>query len=481
MKLSNQGLLQSGCFINNEWHTADKKFPVYNPANNEELIQVADAGVQEAEQAVLAAEKAFVTWSALPAKERAAILKKWFALIIQNIDDLALLLTSEQGKPLEEAKAEVQYGASFIEWFAEEARRVYGDVIPSPMADRRFVTIKQPVGVVSAITPWNFPVAMITRKIAPALAVGCTVVLKPAEDTPLCALALAELAKQAGMPAGVFNVLPTMQAVEVGKVLTTHPAVQKVSFTGSTEVGRILMQQASSTVKKMSLELGGNAPAIVFEDADIEKAVKGTLASKYRNAGQTCVCANRVLVQRSIYPVFMEAYKKAVAALKVGNGTEKDVKIGPLINQDAIDKVERLMKDALSKGAEVLLGGKKSTAGDLFYEPTIITNCTAQMDLSHEEIFGPVSAVYIFDTVEDAIQLANATEYGLAAYFFANDIAKVWRIAEQLQYGIIGINEGIISFAEVPFGGIKQSGFGKEGSMYGVDDYLTIKYMCIGI
>jgi succinate-semialdehyde dehydrogenase/glutarate-semialdehyde dehydrogenase len=482
MQLKNTKLLQNGCFINNEWKQAagNQQFAVYNPATGEQLAQVADAGLPETEAAIQAAQTAFPAWSALAAKERSTILKKWYQLITDNTNDLALLLTSEQGKPLAEAAGEVQYGASFIEWFAEECRRVYGDVIPSPVADRRFVTIKQPVGVVAAITPWNFPIAMITRKIAPALAAGCTVVLKPAEDTPLCALALAQLAKEAGMPAGVFNVVPTLQAAEVGKLLTTHPAIHKVSFTGSTEVGRILMQQSASTVKKLSLELGGNAPAIVFNDADIDQAVKGTLASKYRNAGQTCVCANRVLVQKEIYPAFMEAYTKAVAGLQVGNGTAEGVTIGPLINKDAVDKVERLLKDALDKGAAMVTGGNRHAAGELFFEPTIITHCTPAMDLSREEIFGPVSAVYIFDTEADAIRLANDTEYGLAAYFFARDLGQVWRVAEQLEYGIIGVNEGIISFAEVPFGGIKQSGYGKEGSRYGIDDYLIIKYLCLG-
>lgn len=480
MQLSYQALLQQGSFINNEWITGQPVFPVYNPATGEQITTVFDAGVAETERAIAAAAAAFEGWSNTPAKSRAAILRKWFELILQHTDDLALLLTTEQGKPFAEAKGEIEYGASFIEWFAEECRRTYGQVIPSPMADRRFVTIKQPIGVVAAITPWNFPVAMITRKIAPALAAGCTVVLKPAEDTPLCALAMAQLAVEAGFPAGVLNIITSMQAATVGKVLTTHPEVHKVSFTGSTEVGRILMQQSASTVKKLSLELGGNAPAIVFEDADLQQAVKGTLASKYRNAGQTCVCANRVLVQRSIYPAFLAAYKEAVAAMKVGNGMEEHVTIGPLINQEAIDKIKELMQDAEEKGAEVLLGGDVHEAGSLFYQPTIITGCTTDMRLSREEIFGPVSAIYLFDTVDDAIALANHTEFGLAAYFFSRNVQQVWRIAEKLQYGIIGINEGIISFAEVPFGGVKQSGYGKEGSFYGIEDYLITKYLCLG-
>lgn len=480
MQLSYTSLLQQGSFINNNWITGTNTFPVYNPANGAVITNVSDAGVIETEQAIDAATAAFAGWSTRPAKERSDILKKWYQLVIQHSNDLALLLTTEQGKPLSEAKGEIQYGASFLEWFAEECRRTYGQVIPSPVADRRFFTIKQPVGVVAAITPWNFPVAMITRKIAPALAAGCTVILKPAEDTPLCALALAQLAKEAGLPAGVLNVITTQNAVDTGKLLTTHPAIHKISFTGSTEVGRILMQQASSTVKKLSLELGGNAPAIVFEDADLQQAVKGTLASKYRNAGQTCVCANRVLVQRSIYPAFIKAYQEAVTAMKTGDGTNEGITIGPLINQEAIDKIKELQKDALAKGATLLCGGNTHNAGPLFYEPTIITNCTTDMRLSREEIFGPVSAIYLFDTVEEAVALANNTEYGLAAYFFSQNVQQVWRIAEQLQYGIIGINEGIISFTEVPFGGIKQSGYGKEGSFYGIEDYLITKYLCLG-
>lgn len=480
MNLTYPALLQQGILINNQWQTGNNTFPVYNPATGQQITEVTDAGTAEAEQAIEAATTAFSNWSSRPAKERADLLKKWYQLVIQHTDDLALLLTTEQGKPLTEAKGEVQYGASFIEWFAEECRRTYGQVIPAPVADRRFFTIKQPIGVVAAITPWNFPIAMITRKIAPALAAGCTVVLKPAEDTPLCALALAQLAVEAGLPAGVLNVITTQQAAEVGKVLTTHPNVHKISFTGSTEVGRILMQQASSTLKKLSLELGGNAPAIVFDDADLEQAVKGTMASKYRNAGQTCVCANRVLVQRSIYPAFLKAYQAAVTALKPGNGTEQGVTIGPLINQEAIDKIQTLQKDAVEHGAEIVCGGNIHKAGPLFYQPTILTHCTTDMRLSQEEIFGPVSAIYLFDTVEEAIALANNTAYGLAAYFFSRDVQRVWHVAEQLQYGIIGMNEGIISFAEVPFGGIKQSGYGKEGSFYGIEDYLITKYLCLG-
>ena len=482
MKLSESTLFQTQIFINNQWQNSgsENTFPVYNPADGMLITNVADAGVAETNQAIEAAAKAFSSWSRDTAKNRSELLKKWFNSIINNAEDLALLLTTEQGKPLAEAKGEVQYGASFVDWFAGEARRVYGDVIPSPATDKRLLTLKQPIGVVAAITPWNFPIAMITRKIAPALAAGCTVVLKPAEDTPLCALALAQLAKEAGFPDGVFNVLPTLQAAEVGEVLTTHPLVAKVSFTGSTQVGRLLMQQSSATVKKMSLELGGNAPVIVFDDADMDVAVTGSVNSKYRNAGQTCVCANRILVQKNSYNLFINKYAKAVSELKVGNGLNKDVQIGPLINNDAIEKVERLLKDAIAKGAEIITGGSKAANGNLFYQPTILTNCTTEMALSREEIFGPVSAIYTFDTEAEAIALANATEYGLAAYFFTQNISRAWRVAEALQYGMIGINEGLISYAEAPFGGVKQSGYGREGSRYGMDEFLTIKYLCLG-
>ncbi len=482
MQLINTSLLQQDIFINNEWTCGEGKqrFPVYNPADGSKISDVADATVKDTEQAIAAATAAFKSWSSTPAKTRGAILKKWYQLITDNTNDLALLLTTEQGKPLSEAKGEVAYGASFIEWFAEECRRTYGETIPSPVTDKRLITIKQPIGVVAAITPWNFPIAMVTRKIAPALAAGCTVVLKPAEDTPLCALALARLAVDAGLPAGVLNVIPTMQAAEVGQVLTTHPAIAKVSFTGSTEVGRILMKQSSSTVKKLSLELGGNAPVIVFDDAKLDVAIKGTIASKYRNAGQTCVCANRILVQEGVYNNFMKAYQEAVAGLQVGNGVDNSVQIGPLINEDAVAKVEVLMQDAVSKGAEVVLGGKKHNFGDLFYEPTIITHCDTSMRLSNEEIFGPVTAIFTFKTDEEAVALANATEYGLASYFFTENVSRAWRIAEQLQYGIVGINEGIISYTEVPFGGVKQSGYGREGSKYGIEEYMSIKYVCFG-
>jgi len=480
MQLANGHLLQQHSFINNNWFSSSKKFAVINPASETVLANVSDAGKTEVLLAIEAADLAFRKWGTKTAKERSMLLKKWYDLIIQNTRDLAVLLTSEQGKPYNESRAEIAYGASFIEWFAEECKRSYGETIPSPAGNKRLLTIKQPVGVVAAITPWNFPIAMVTRKIAPALAAGCTVILKPAEDTPLCALALAVLAKEAGLPEGVFNVIATTKAQQVGEILTTHPAIKKVSFTGSTQVGKLLMQQSSSTLKKLSLELGGNAPCIVFDDADLDVAIKGTINSKYRNAGQTCVCANRIFVQRNIYNVFIERYTKEVNKLKVGDGMEDGISIGPLINEDAINKVKYLLDDAISKGADVVVGGTQHKAGRLFFEPTIVTGCTINMQLNKEEIFGPVSAVYVFDTEEEVVELANNTQYGLAAYFFSQNINRVWHVAEHLQYGMIGVNEGIISHTEAPFGGQKESGFGKEGSRYGIEEYLHTKYICIG-
>lgn len=481
MQLSNSNLLQKNLFINDDWIEANDVFDVINPASQSLITQVSNGNESHTLQAIEAASTAFKSWSTQTALYRSNLLKKWFQLILDNANDLAVLLTTEQGKPLAEAKGEVIYGASFIEWFAEECKRMYGETIPTPAGNKRLMTIKQPIGVVAAITPWNFPIAMITRKIAPALASGCTVVLKPAEDTPLCALALAYLAKEAGLPNGVFNVITTTHAAAIGKVLTTHPLIKKVSFTGSTEVGKILMEQSSATLKKLSLELGGNAPCIIFDDANLEVAVKGAIASKYRNAGQTCVCANRILVQKNIYPAFIAAYTQAVQALQVGNGLKNDTQIGPLINKEAVEKVQHLLADAIQKGASITLGGNIHDAGALFFQPTIITNCNNEMLLSKEEIFGPVSSIFVFDTEADAIEIANNTEYGLAAYFFSNNVHCIYRVAEQLEYGMIGINEGIISHAEAPFGGIKQSGFGKEGSKYGIEEYVTTKYLCLGI
>lgn len=483
MNLIRPELLQTGAFINNEWINSDSgnTFNVTNPANETVIVSVSDCGAVETNRAIEAAKKAFEKWRKKTAKERAGLMRKWFELIEANIEDLALIMTTEQGKPLNEAKGEIRYGASFIEWFAEEARRIYGDVIPTPLNDRRILTVKQPIGVVAAITPWNFPVSMITRKISPAIAAGCTVVLKPAAQTPLSALALAYLAKEAGFPEGVINIVTSNQATEVGKVMTESPHVQKFSFTGSTKVGKMLMQQCASTVKKVLLELGGNAPLIVFDDANLEQAVKGTLASKYRNAGQTCVCANRIYVQENIYPAFIEAYKQAVSGLKVGEGTLPQVEIGPLIDENAMEKIERLTKDAIEKGATITTGGNKHKAGNLFYEPTVLEGCNQEMAVSKEEIFGPVSAIFKFSTEEEAIQYANDTEYGLAAYFFTESLKRAWRrVAEALDYGIVGINEGVVSHAEAPFGGVKESGIGREGSKYGIEEYVEVKYICIG-
>lgn len=481
MQLEYASLLQTKPFIENRWEDTTAVFPVYNPADGSLVAEVGSTDAGQCHVAIAAAAEAFPRWSRLTAKDRSAILKKWYALVMQHATDLALLLTTEQGKPLAEARAEVIYGASFIEWNAEECRRVYGEVIPTPQSAKRLFTIKQAVGVVAAITPWNFPVAMITRKIAPALAAGCTVVLKPAEDTPLCALALAQLAMEAGLPPGVLNVLPAAVPATIGKILATHPLIRKISFTGSTEVGRLLMEQAAGTVKRISLELGGNAPVIIFDDADLEFAVKGTLASKYRNSGQTCVCANRIYVQRGLEKAFIEKYTEAVVKLKVGAGTDDGVAIGPLINEEGLNKVKRLLYDATEKGGQVIAGGHTHAAGELFFEPTVITGCDSSMRLSQEEIFGPVSAIFPFDTEEEVVRLANSTAYGLAAYFYTQDISRAWRIAEQLEYGMIGINEGILSHAEAPFGGMKQSGFGKEGSYYGIEEYLETKYICVGV
>ena len=455
-------------------------FPVVDPATGESITTVPDLGPAETERAIAAAAAAFPAWSKKTAGERAAVLRRWHDLILENVDDLALILTTEQGKPLAEAAGEIRYGASFIEWFAEEGKRAYGDVIPAHGADKRITVIKQPVGVVAAITPWNFPNAMITRKVAPALAVGCTVVIKPAEATPLSALALGVLAEKAGFPAGVLNIVTTNAPKEVGAVLTASETVKKLSFTGSTAVGKELMRQCADTVKKLSLELGGNAPFIVFDDADVAGAVAGAVASKFRNAGQTCVCANRIFVQAGVYDEFLKDLKKAVSELKVGDGREGGVDIGPLINRGGLEKVEALVADAVAKGAEVVAGGARSGAGDLFYQPTILAGADARMDVSSTEIFGPVAAVYKFETEEEVVRLANDTPFGLAAYFFGRDYALIWRVAEALDYGMVGINTGMISTPVAPFGGVKESGFGREGSKYGLEDYLVTKYMCWG-
>ncbi len=453
---------------------------VTNPATGAVLETVKDYTAKETEAAILAAQEALGSWSGLTGKARAGILRKWFELITAHTEDLAQLITAECGKPLAEARGEVTYGASFVEWFGEEAKRIYGDVIPSHAAGKRILVLKQPIGVVAAITPWNFPVAMITRKVAPALAAGCTALIKPAEATPLSALALETLAVEAGIPAAAFKVITTNDPAGIGKVLTTHPSVRKISFTGSTPVGKLLMAQAAGTVKKVSLELGGNAPFIVFDDADIDAAVQGAMAAKYRNAGQTCVCANRFYVQDGVYEVFVEKFSKAVEALSVGNGADDNVQVGPLINEAAVTKVSGLVDEALGKGAEARLGGGRHARGGTFFEPTVLTGVTPDMAVCRNEIFGPVAPIVRFTDEAEVIQYANDTPYGLAAYFYARDLGRVWRVSEALEYGIIGINEGIISTEVAPFGGIKESGMGREGSKYGIDDFVEIKYCLVG-
>jgi succinate-semialdehyde dehydrogenase / glutarate-semialdehyde dehydrogenase len=474
--------LKSQAFINGLWVHADsgKTMPVNNPFDNSLITNVPDMGQVETKRAIEAAHQAFQSWKKTTVGERARLLKQLFVLLMENQTDLAHLLTLEQGKPLAEAKGEIAYGASYMEWFAEEARRNYGDTIPSLEADKRILVVKQPIGVVGIITPWNFPNAMLARKMAAALAAGCTMVVKPAEATPLSALALVALAEQAGFPKGVINIVTTSTPVVIGKELTSNTLVRKISFTGSTPVGKWLMQQSGQTLKKLSLELGGNAPFIVFDDADLDAAVAGALISKYRNAGQTCVCANRIYVQNAVYQPFIEKLAQATKSLKVGNGLDSGTMVGPLIDQKAFEKVDRLVKDALSKGAKLLIGGKKHAAGGTFYEPTILTDATQDMTLTQEEIFGPVAPIYRFDTEKEVIQKANDTPFGLAAYFYGQNMNRIWRVAEALEYGMVGINTGLISSVVAPFGGIKESGFGREGSKYGMDDYLEMKYMCFG-
>jgi len=483
LQLKDMRLLKRKGYIDGKWVDADAggSFAVSNPASGEKIAEVTDMGAAETRRAIDAAQRALPAWRAKPAKERAAVLRRWYDLILAHTDDLALLMTTEQGKPLAEARGEVAYGASFVEWFAEEGRRAYGDVIPTIAPDRRLFAIKRGIGVCAAITPWNFPVAMITRKVAPAFAAGCTVVAKPAEATPLSALALMELAEQAGFPPGVFNVVVGNgdKSPEIGLEMCTNPEVRKVSFTGSTEVGRILLRQCADTVKKLSLELGGNAPFIVFDDADLDAAVEGALASKYRNAGQTCVCANRLYVQDGVYDAFAKKLAARVAQFKVGAGTEEGVTIGPLIEPAAITKVEEHVADALAKGAKLALGGKRHARGGLFFEPTILTDVTSQMRVAREETFGPVAPLFRFRTDDEAIAMANDTEFGLAAYFYSRDIGRIFRAAEGIESGMIGVNTGLISTAEAPFGGVKQSGLGREGSKYGIDEYLEVKYVCI--
>ena len=482
MKLKDMSLLRQQAFIDGAWVDAldGATHAVVNPSTGAEIARVPDMGADETEQAIDAAARALPAWRARSAKDRAGLLRRWYELILANQEDLAVLMTCEHGKPLAEARGEVAYGASFVEWFAEEGKRVYGETIPAPTPDKRLIAIRQPVGVTAAITPWNFPIAMITRKVAPALAAGCTSVVKPAEATPLCALALAELAQRAGIPAGVLNIVTTARPAVVGGVLTASPVVRKLSFTGSTPVGKRLMAQCADTVKRLSLELGGNAPFIVFDDADLDAAVAGAMASKYRNAGQTCVCANRILVQDGIYDAFAARLAEAAAALQVDDGLAAGAQVGPLINAAALAKVEGLVGDALVKGAQLVTGGTRHPHGGWFYTPTVLAGITADMRIAREEIFGPVAPLFRFKTDEEAIALANDTPYGLAAYFYSRDIHRVWRVAEALEYGMVGINEGMISNEMAPFGGVKESGVGREGSRHGIDEYLEIKYLCMG-
>ncbi len=478
LSLKDPELFREQSYVDGSWVSGAKTYPVANPATGVTLANVADLGGNDAKRAIEAAHAAWGGWRAKTAKERAAILRKWFDAVMASQEDLAKILTAEQGKPLTEARGEIAYGAAFIEWYAEEGKRVYGDIIPQHQADKRLLVLKQPVGVTAAITPWNFPNAMITRKVAPALAAGCTVVLKPAEQTPLSALALAVLAERAGMPKGVLNILTSNDPPAIGSEFTRNPLVRKITFTGSTEVGRILMRQSADQVKKISFELGGNAPLIVFDDADLDAAVEGAIASKYRNAGQTCVCANRIFVQDGIYDAFAKRFAEKVRAFKVGPGTEPGVVIGPLIDAQGLAKVEAHVSDALAKGATALTGGKKLQG--LFFEPTVLTDANDRMQLFREETFGPVAPLFRFKTEDEVIRMANATEFGLAAYFFARDIGRVFRVAEALEAGIISVNTGIFSQEVAPFGGVKQSGIGREGSKYGIEPFLEIKFVCLG-
>ena len=482
MRLHNPTLFRQKAYINGVWKDADNAatFDVFNPFDKGFIGTVPDMGQAETRAAIASAHAAFKLWKRKTATERAQLLRKWHDLVLENVDDLAMLLTTEQGKPLTEAKGEIRYGASYLEWFAEEAKRVYGDVIPAQEADKRLLVTKNPIGVVGIITPWNFPNAMLCRKIAPALAAGCTVVIKPAEATPYSALALAVLAEAAGIPSGVLNIVTTKTPSVIGAELTKNPLVRKISFTGSTAIGKLLMKDSSSTLKKLSLELGGNAPFIVFDDADIAQAVKGAMLSKFRNSGQTCVCSNRIYVQRGVYDVFLNAFKAAVSQLRLGNGAASGVDIGPLIDEKAFLKVQNMVSSAVSEGAEIVIGGYASLLGGTFYEPTILTNVSQNMTLMQEEIFGPVAPIYVFDTELEVISLANDTPFGLASYFYGRDINRIWRVSEALEYGMVGINTGMVSSVVAPFGGVKESGFGREGSKYGLDDYIELKYLCFG-
>ena len=480
--LKNTSLLKAHGYINGQWVGDDAKsrFDVTNAYTNEVISTLPEMGKKETDAAIDAANAAWPDWRSRTAKERAIILKKWFDLIMSNQEDLAILMTAEQGKPLAEARGEVGYGASFIEWFAEEGKRTYGDIIPTPANDRRILVIKQPIGVVASITPWNFPIAMITRKCAPAIAAGCPVVIKPAAETPLSALAIAELAEQAGIPKGIINVVVGTNSSEIGQALTSNPIVRKLSFTGSTAVGKILTRDCAATMKKVSMELGGNAPFIVFDDADIDSAVAGAMLSKFRNTGQTCVCTNRFLVQEGIYDEFVNRLAEAVKTLNVGNGMDDGVNQGPLISLKALEKVQDHVSDAIDRGALVVAGGKPHKIGGTTFEPTVISNVDSSMKIASEETFGPLAPVFKFSTEKEAIDMANDTEFGLASYFYTNDVNRVWRVSEALEYGMVGVNEGVISNEVAPFGGIKESGLGREGSHYGIDDFLELKYICMG-
>jgi len=481
MQLSDPKLFRQQCFIDGAWVDADsgETIDVTNPATGEKLGTIPKAGAAETKRAINAANAAWPAWRAKTAKERSVILRKWFELMMENQEDLGILMTAEQGKPLAEAKGEVGYAASFIEWFAEEGKRIYGDTIPQHGADKRIVVIKEPVGVVAAITPWNFPAAMITRKAGPALAAGCPIVIKPATETPYSAFAMAELADRAGVPKGIINVI-TGKSGEIGGEMTSNPIVRKLTFTGSTEVGKILLEQCAGTVKKVSMELGGNAPFIVFDDADLDAAVVGAMASKYRNTGQTCVCANRIYVQEGVYDEFLARFSQAISAMKVGDGLKGETQQGPLINMSAVEKVEEHLKDAVDHGARVVIGGKRHELGGTFYEPTLVADVTQNMKVAKEETFGPLAPVFKFKSDDEVVKWANDTEFGLAAYFYSRDIGRIWKTAEQLEYGIVGINEGIISTEVAPFGGMKESGMGREGSKYGIEDYVETKYLCMG-
>lgn len=482
MELQDPTLLRTQAYVGGEWIDADSgaTFDVTDPATGEVVASVADLGVDETRRAVDLAEVAQKAWAARTAKDRGAVLRRWYELFLEHKEDLALIMTSEMGKPIGESRGEVVYAANFIDWFAEEGKRAYGEVIPTHDPTKRLLVLKQPVGVVSAITPWNFPQAMITRKVAPALAAGCASLVRPASETPLSALAAAELADRAGLPPGLLNVIPATDSPAVGRELTTNPTIRKISFTGSTPIGKLLLGQAAGTVKKASMELGGNAPFIVFDDADIDAAVEGAIVSKYRNSGQTCVCANRFLVQDGVYDEFAKKFAEAVADLKVGPGIDESSEIGPLVNEDAIDKVEELVQGALAEGAGVLTGGRRHALGRTYYEVTVLTDVTPDMAIHGEEIFGPVAPLFRFSTEDDAIAIANATEYGLAAYFYAADMGRIWRVSESLEYGMVGVNTGLISTEVAPFGGFKESGIGREGSHHGLDEYLETKYVAIG-